>query len=570
MKTNLKQLKEIVFEAVNKAGFNVNPDDVRIEKAKTLEHGHFATNVALLIAGKFGRRPYDVAELLATELRKNDFFTKIDIAGPGFVNMWIEQKFYSAILEQILSDFDDYLKEEIDVKKGKKMVIEYSSPNIAKPLGAHHLLSTIIGDSLSRICRKYGYEVISENYPGDIGTQFGKLIYAIDTWGDEKEIEKNPIDELLKLYVRFHDEAEKDPGLEQFGRDEYKKFEDGDKKVHKMWKKIVDWSFKEIQPLYDRLNVKYDAVHGESFFEERMKDILKKGRESGIFVDGENGAWVAMSEDPNDPPALVKKSDGTTLYLTRDLAQIDFFEEEYHPDVMVWVVDVAQSLHFKQRFQVAKKMNLTSSELRHVEFGRMLGMSTRKGNVVKLKEVLDESEERCLQLIDEKGAELSAKERKELSVIMGVGAVKYNILHQNRISNITFNWDQMLSLEGNSAPYLMYTVARAKSILRKAGLKQSGAKEFTLELSDNAETRVVLDILAYPEALEKAAMEFKPNHIANFLYQLAQDFNTFYNALPVIQAEKRLMQSRLLITGAVITAMEDAFKLLGLEVPEKM
>jgi len=574
MKTNLKQLKEIVFEAVEKAGFKVSLDEIHIEKTKTLEHGHFATNVALFLAGKFGRRPRDVAETLAENLRKSDLFTKIDIAGPGFVNMWVEQKFYSSILEQILSDFDKYLKDEIGYNKGKTMVIDYSHPNIAKPMGVHHLLSTIIGDSIKKIYVKRGYKVIADNFIGDMGTQFGKLIHAIKKWGDLKEIEKNPIPTLLKLYVQFHFESDKDVELDDEARAEYKKFEEGDKENRDLWKKIVKWSLLEIQPIYDRMNIQFDYMNGESFYEDKMGAILEDGRKKGVFVDGEKGAWIVKPDTPEETPAVVRKGDGTTLYITRDLARIKYWEDEWHPDLMINVVDVAQEFHFKKLFESAVKLKLTSAENIHVKFGRMQfkdgAMSTRKGNIVILNEVLDEAEKRSLALIKEKGAELTDKERKELGKLMGIGAVKYSILHQNRISNMTFDWDQMLSLEGNSAPYLMYTVARAKSIVRKAGVKLSEAKNYELILSDNAETKVILDILSYPDALDKATTEFKPNHIANFLYQLTQDFNSFYNALPVLQAEKRLMQSRLLITSAVITVMEDAFGLLGLVVPEKM
>lgn len=575
MKNTLKQIREVILEAVKNAGFEVSAEDLHIDKTKTLEHGHFATNIAMLLAGKAGKKPQDVALRIINELKKNKLFSKTEVAGPGFINISIEQNFYSAICGRLIDNLDDYLEEELDLKsKRKKIVIEYSSPNIAKPLGAHHLLSTIIGDTLKRIFKRYGYNVISENYPGDIGTQFGKLIYAIKTWGDESAIQKNPIDELLKLYVRFHNEAEKNPSLEDFGRAEYKKFEDGDKDSRKMWQKIVDWTFKDIQPLYDRLGVKFNGVHGESFFEDKMDALLKEGRDKGVFVNGKDGAWIVMPDDPQDPPALVKKSDGATLYLTRDLAQMAFFENEYKPDIMVWVVDVAQSLHFKQRFNTSAKLGLTNAELHHVHFGRMQfkegGMSTRKGNIIRMEEVLDEAEERSLKLIDERNAELSGDQKKELARIMGIGAVKYNILHQNRISNITFDWDQMLSLEGNSAPYLMYTIARAKSILKKACIKLSDAADYKLILSDDAETNVVLDLMTYPDALKRAVLEFKPNHIANFLYQLAQDFNTFYNAMPVLQAEENTKKSRLLITGAVITVMEDGFAVLGLEAPEKM
>ncbi len=575
MKSSLKNLRELILESIKVAGFESGLNEIQLAQTKTLEHGHFSTNIAMLLANKYGKRPQEVAESIKAELEKESVFTKVEIAGPGFINVLVEQNFYTTVCQAIVNSLDDYLEEELDLESNKKtVVIEYSSPNIAKPLGAHHLLSTIIGDSLAQLFRRYSYKVIAENYPGDMGTQFGKLIYAIRTWGDESTIEKEPIDELLKLYVRFHNEAEKDPSLEDFGRTEYKKFEEGDAENRKMWEKIVDWTFADIQPLYDRLGIRFDAVHGESFFEDKMEAVLKEGRSKGVFVDGEKGSWIVMPDDPKDPPALVKKSDGTTLYLTRDLAQVEFFEKEYHPDLMVWAVDVAQSFHFNQRFQVARKLKLTGAELKHVEFGRMQfkdgAMSTRKGNIIKLKEVLDEAVERSVALIEQKGAGLSDAEKQELARIMGIGAVKYNILHQNRVSNITFDWDQMLSMEGNSAPYLMYTVARAKSILRKAEIKVDDTEKYELSLNSSHETQVALGVIGFAEALKRAVEEFKPNHIANYLYHLAQSFNAFYNALPVLKAESKEKETRLLLIASVIQVMETAFGLLGLEVPEKM
>ena len=574
MQTNLNQLKEIIYKSVKGSGFDVDIQDINLDKTKTLEHGHFATNIAMLIAGKQGKRPRDVAESMVNELKKNELFTKVDIAGPGFINMWVEQKFYSTICQRLVDNLDNYLSESVCIKDKKTMVIDTSHPNVAKPMGVHHLLSTIIGDSIKKIYLRMGYEVINDNYLGDWGTQFGKLIYAIRTWGDEKIIAKDPIPELLKLYVKFHDESEKDPGLDDFGRLEFKKLEEGDSENRKLWEFIVEKSMEEFQKIYKRLNIEFDVINGESFYEDKMPALLEYGRKKEIFVDGEGESWIVMPEDPRDPPAVIRKSDGATLYITRDLARIEYWEKTWNPDLMVNVVDVAQEFYFRQLFDTADRLNLTQARNVHVKFGRMqfkdVKMSTRKGNILLLEKVLDESEDRSLKMIKEHGAALSADEQNGLSRIMGINSVKYNILHQNRISNITFNWDLMLSLEGNSAPYLMYTIARAKSILRKADVDLSDTADYDLNLSDDAETNVVLDLLMYSDALDRSATDFKPNHIANFLYQLAQSFNTFYNAVPVLKADGNIKKSRLLIIGAVITLMEDGFGLLGMEVPEKM
>jgi len=574
MQTNLNQLKEIIHRAVKQSGFEVDMQDVHLDKTKTLEHGHFATNIAMLLAGKQGKRPRDVAGLVAAELKKNNLFTEVDIAGPGFINMWVEQNFYTTICQESVDDLDNFLSESVCIKDKKTMVIDTSHPNVAKPMGVHHLLSTIIGDSIKKIYLRMGYEVINDNYLGDWGTQFGKLIYAIRTWGDEKIIAKDPIPELLKLYVHFHNESDKNPELDDFGRAEFKKLEEGDVENRKLWKFIVEKSMEEFQKIYKRLNIKFDVINGESFYEDKMPAVLEYGRKKEVFVDGKKGSWIVMPEDPRDPPAVVRKYDGATLYITRDLARIDYWEKTWNPNLMVNVVDVAQEFYFRQLFDAADRLRLTTARNVHVKFGRMqfkdVKMSTRKGNIVLLEKVLDEAEERSLNLIKERGADLSDGEQGRLARIMGINSVKYNILHQNRISNITFNWDHMLSLEGNSAPYLMYTIARAKSILRKADVDLSDISGYDLNLSDDAEYNVVLDLLMYTDALKRATDDFKPNHIANFLYQVAQSFNTFYNALPVLKADEDMKKSRLLLIGTVITLMEDGFKLLGMEVPEKM
>jgi arginyl-tRNA synthetase len=575
MKLNtLSQIKEVMVQAIHEAGFQVDVADLKLERTKQLAHGHFATNVAMMIAGKAKQNPRAVAEAILKKLDPK-LFTKMEVAGPGFINVWIEQKFYSNVAVALLKSLDKMVQEVLPVGFSKgTMVIDYSHPNIAKPMGVHHLLSTILGDSIKKTYRKVGWTVVADNFIGDMGTQFGKLIHAIKTWGNMAEIEKDPIPNLLKLYVQFHIESDKDVELDDEARAEYRKFEDGDVESRKMWEKIVAWSKLEIQPIYDRLGVSFDQMNGESFYEDKMKPILDEGRKSGVIVDGKDGAWIVESNNPDEPPAVIRKADGATLYVTRDLARIKYWEKMWSPDLMVNVVDVAQEFHFKKLFEVAEKLKLTKAKNVHVGFGRMQfkdgSMSTRKGNIIMLSQLLDESEVRAQKLIEEKNVELDEAGKAELARVMGVGSVKYSILHQNRVSNITFDWDKMLSFEGNSAPYLMYTVARAKSIFRKAGLKAEECADFDLVLSDDKETKLMLDLMAYPEALERAARDFRPSHLANYLYELAQDFNAFYNDLPILQAEKELRNSRLLLTSATVKVMAEVFGLLGLEVPEKM
>jgi len=573
-KKNLLIIQETAYKAAKKAGFDLNIEDVHVEKTRMLEHGHFATNIAMFLSNKSGKRPRDVAKAII-EVLDRSLFTKVEVAGPGFINLWVEQKFYTTECRSLTGDLRDYLYGSFNGPIKKTMVIDTSHPNIAKPMGVHHLLSAIIGDSIKKICKRMGYKVINDNYLGDWGTQFGKLIYAIRKWGVMSVIEKDPIPELFNLYVKFHDEAEKDQKLDDFGCQEFKKLEEGDKENRKLWEFIVQKSMEKFQVIYDRLNIDFDVINGESFYEDKMGEILDKGRKEGIIVNGEGGAWIIKPDDPKDVPVLVRKSDEATLYATRDLARIKYWDKTWHPDLMVNVVDVAQEFYFKQLFFAESKLGITSAKNVHVSFGRMqfkdAKMSTRKGNIILLEEVLDEAEERAYKLAKEKGLDLSEAEIKELGRIMGIGAIKYNILSQSRTTNIIFDWDKMLTFEGNSVPYLMYTAARAKSVIRKSDYNMGNADSLELKLADNLETDLVIDFMMYPDAIRRAAEEFKPNHIANYLYNLAQNFNSFYNAIPILQADsEELKKSRLLITACTVKIMEDGLALLGIDVPDKM
>lgn len=577
-KHNLNLIKTLILETARKAGFEIGEGELHLEKTKTLEHGHFSTNVAMLLAGKFKKNPREVAEVIVKNL-DSEWIERTEIAGPGFINLWIEQKFYTKEAQALIQNFDNYLLNSLNFEGHKTMLIDYSHPNIAKPMGVHHLLSTIIGDSIKKIYKRYGYTVIADNFIGDLGTQFGKLLHAIKKWGNVEVIEKDPIHELQKLYVKFHQEEELESEdnkiLEEEGRAEYRKIEEGDEEARAWWEKIRAWSLLEIQPIYDRLEIEFDQMNGESFYEDKMQAILETGKEGGVIIEGEKGSWIIPSDQPDGTPVLLRKSDGTTLYATRDLARIKYWEETWHPELMLTVVDAAQSFHFQQVFFAAEKLRLTKAKNVHVDFGRMQfkdgQMSTRKGNILLLTQVLDEAQERALKLVEEKGIELSEKEKTDLAQLMGVNSIKYNILSQNRSTNITFDWDKMLSFEGNSAPYLMYTVARAKSVLRKAKIEKSFLHKFDLALGLDVEKKVMIQALMYPDALRRSTEDFKPNHIANYLYELASDFNSFYNGTSILQAEtESLKNSRLLLTATVIKIMEDGFKLLGMKVAERM
>jgi arginyl-tRNA synthetase len=611
-----ERLRELLQEIVGHK-FPEEAKKIKIEYPKEELHGDYAANIALQIGNKIGANPREVAEELIKAIDKPDYIDKMEVAGPGFINFFLSEDALEQNINKILKQGDDYGESKAGLKK--TVIVEYSSPNIAKPLGVHHLLSTIIGQSLYDIYKNRGFTTLSINHIGDWGTQFGKLTYAYGKWGSREEIEKDPIPELLKLYVKFHDEAERNEELNQKARDEFRKLEEGDAESKELWKWFVDISLKDVQKTYDKLGgITFDFTLGESYYEDKMEAVVEEGKEKGVFKEGEGGSLIAEFEDENIAPFVIKKSDGTTLYATRDLATFKYRLEKWDPTKILYTVDVAQSLHFKQLFDVAKRLGWDSEKGEHVVFGRMQlpegGMSTRKGNVILLNDVLDEAVKRSLQVIEEKSPALENKE--EAAKKIGIGAVKYNILSQNRISDITFDWDKMLSLDGNSSPYLQYTYARAKSILRKAKeLKAANLVPSTEEEKPTAPKRrrkkvepkkeqfslfeaiehldnggdLSKDVLPDPkgatekeelllralskfsESIAHAAEENKPNLLSNYLYNLAQKFNSFYNSVPVIKADKEdKFNHRINIVEASSQVLKNGLELLQVEVIEEM
>lgn len=569
------KVADILFRAVKTAFPKVELEEVKIEYPKEESHGDYASSIALQLSKILNIPPRDLAENLVRNIPENDLIERVEIAGPGFINFFIKNSYYIENIKNVLGNPDTYGKSEVG--KGRTIIVEYSQPNIAKPLGIHHLLSTIIGQSTYNIFKNLGFNTIGINYIGDWGTQFGKLICAYKKWGNKEDIEKNPIDELLKLYVRFHNEAEQNPKLEDEGRKEFKDFENGDKENRKLWEWFVKESLKEINKTYDLLGgIHFDYVQGESFYEDKMDAILAEGKKKKVFVKGEEGALVIHYEGTDIPTVPIQKKDGATLYITRDFAALKYRIDTWKPEKILYVVDTAQSLHFKQLLAGATKLGWYHGEAEHVPFGRMqfkdAKMSTRKGNIILLDEVLKEAVERAEKIIAEKSPEL--KDRKHVAKVIGIGAVKYNVLSQNRATNIVFDWDKMLSLDGNSAPYLQYSYARASSILRKASAIQEVDIGDLREDKAKSEEKIRALIALFPkygEYLNMAAKEYRPNILSNYLFELAQKFNTFYNSVPVIKvADLSERKYRLDIVRAASAILKSGLMLLGVEVVEEM
>lgn len=577
-----EQIGEIVAEAVREK-FPSFDGGVKIEYPSDVSHGDYATPVCFDVARHLGKSlphgegaPRVIAQNLIKSLKIPSWISGVEPAGAGFINFFLSPEFLTNFPGEIISEASHF--GESTGEKGKTVVTDSSHPNVAKPMGVHHLLSTIIGNSLNHIFAAVGYKVIRDNYLGDWGTQFGKLIYAYKTWGDPEVVKKNPIPELLKLYVKFHDEVEKElreksasAQLEEAGRAEFKKLENGDSENHKLWEWIVDLSLREFEKIWARLDVTFDYIHGESFYEDKMQEIIDLGIKKKIFVTGDGGALIAPFTHEKYPPCIIRKSDGATLYATRDLARTKYWEDTWHPDLMVMVVDSAQSLHFKQFFEVAQMMKITDAPNIHISFGRMnfpeKRMSTRKGNMILLEELLDEAEELAYKIVSEKNPDLPEDAKKNVGKLVGIGGVKYAVLSQNRNTNITFTWDKILNLEGNSAPYIQYVYARGKSILRKAGQATRDKKYIFKEPQELAAARL---LPKFPEVVALAAQEYKPNLIANYLFELASAFNSFYAAVPVLQGEAEAQQARLALVESITVVLKNGLKLLGIETLEEM
>ncbi|MDD5026342.1 MAG: arginine--tRNA ligase [Candidatus Peribacteraceae bacterium] len=532
--------------------------------------GDCSTSIALQIAKKLNLKPTEIAKKLAEQLRGLPGVERIEVAGVGYVNIWLTPE---ALLTELRITEKACVPEPVRKKEGP-VIIDYSQPNIAKPLGVHHILSTVIGQCLCNLHRHLGYTVVGWNYIGDWGTQFGKLAMAWEKWGKSKPVERYTLDELLELYVRFHAEVEKNPALEDEARAAFLKLEQGDRHLRLFWEGVRSVTKTSLATIYERLHVHFDTDIGESFYEDKMQPILEEGKKKHVFVKGEGGALVVLFEEEEKlPPFLVQKADGATLYATRDLAQIRYRVDTFHPQAILYVVDVAQQLYFQQLFAAVKRLDWKLPQLEHVVFGRMRfaekSMSTRKGTVLKLEHVLDEAVERAKEVIAEHRDSIQTDDEGALEEMMGTGALVYGILSQNRRMDLIFDWRKVLALEGNSAPYLQYTHARARSVLRKANTKVDAlpkdAKAFT------ASERVLVGVLlGFPEVLQEACAHRMPHILANYLYRLCQAFNAFYNVEPILKASEPLRSLRLSLTSLVATVLKTGAELLTLRVPERM
>lgn len=520
------------------------------------------------LAKKFRKAPNVIAEELKDKFDKNSF-EKVENLGP-YLNFFVDKSILSkSVIEKILEEKDKYGASKVG--ENKKVLIEYSSPNIAKPFHVGHLFSTAIGNSLYKILTFEGYDCERINHLGDWGTQFGKLIAAYKRWVDQEALEKEPIKELLRIYVKFHDEAEKDPSLEEEGRLHFKRLEDGEEEEVRLWKRFRELSLKEFKKVYDMLNVEFDSYAGESFYGDKMDAVVEEIDKKGLLVES-NGAKVVMLEDYNMPPCIIKKSDGATIYATRDLATAIYRKNTYDFYKSIYVVGLEQSLHFKQVFTTLKLMGHNwADDCTHIGFGLVRftdrKLSTRKGEVIFLEDLLKESIDKTLEIINEKNSELENKE--ETAKKIGIGAVIFTYLKNNRERDIVFSWDEMLSFDGETGPYVQYSYARGKSILRKAG-EIKGDIDYS-KLNSKEEFELVKTLEGFNKSILQAIEKLEPSIVTRYIIEVAKAFNKFYNHNSILNAEdEEIKKARIKLVESTCQVIKNALNLLGIDVVEKM
>lgn len=555
-------LKKIFFETVEKTYGKEIAEKVYIQETNNSVFGDYQTNFAMITSKDLRQAPRKTAESLIENIQNNEIIEKLEIAGPGFINIYLKKEFLIEMLLKVENE-----KYDFEINTDGEVIIDYSSPNIAKEMHIGHLRSTIIGDSIKKIMQFMGYKVIGDNHIGDWGTQFGKLIVAYKNWLDENNYKENAIDELERLYVLFSQKAEEDDSLNTLAKDELKKLQDGDEENTRLWKEFVSVSLEEYDKVYKRLGIHFDTYNGESFYHDLMKEVIDLMEEKKLVKESEGALVVEFDEKDNLPTCIVRKSNKSFLYTTSDIACIKYRRENYNINKLVYVTDQRQQMHFKQVFKIAEMLGF-NEEKAHVYFGLMRFadgvFSTRKGNVIKLKELLDKAKEKALEILKERNSTGNLEEKAE---IIGMGAVKYADLSQNRTSDIIFEWDKILSFSSNSSPYLQYTYARINSLTKKS---QVEIKEEIKDLQTDFEINLAKMIVKFPSAILKAAESYKPNVLSDYLYNLAQTFNSFYNNVPVLKSEEEELNTRIYLCYKTARIIKKGLELLGIKTLEEM
>ncbi|MCI9353517.1 MAG: arginine--tRNA ligase [Firmicutes bacterium] len=521
------------------------------------------------LAKQFKKAPALIAQELSKKIVKPDFIEEIKVQN-AYINFFVSKSVYvKEILEQVLCQNEKYGNSTVG--EGKTIVIDYSSPNIAKPFHVGHLRSTVIGNALYQIFETLGYHCEGINHLGDWGTQFGKLIVAYQKWGSKEAVEQYGIQELMRIYVKFHEEAEKDATLEDEARSWFVKMQNGEQEALSLWKWFYNISIKEFNRVYDMLGVHFDAYTGESFYNDKMAAVVEELEQKNLLKQSE-GAMIVDLEEEKMPPCLIIRKDGGTLYATRDITAALYRKNTYHFDKCIYLTALDQNLHFSQWFTVIKKMGYDWwKDLIHVPFGLVSldsgKLSTRHGNVVLMEELLNQAILETQKIIEQKNPDLPNK--KEIAQQVGIGAVIFNDLYNSRIKDVVFSWERMLNFDGETGPYVQYTHARACSILRKGECSLAQNIDYS-KLTDDASMEVCKLLEQFPKKIQEAADKLEPFIVTRQLVSLSQAFNKFYHDNVILTSEEQTKQARIALVIAVKTVLKKGLALLGIKAPEQM
>jgi arginyl-tRNA synthetase len=562
------------FAAAAPEGSDASAFVAAVRPSNDAKFGDYQANGCMAVARALKKNPRDVAQGVARAVDLEPLAGPPEVAGPGFLNVRLRDAWVARTLGDLLTD------ETLGITppaRSKTVVIDFSSPNVAKPMHVGHLRSTVIGECLARIIESLGHKVVRDNHLGDWGSQFGMILWGWKSHRDETAFAADPVTELARLYRLAQSKIKAGAAdVEEAARSETAKLHAGDPESRALWELFMPHCLKALQAVYDRLGVRFDVQLGESFYDPMLADIVKDLEAKGIAQESE-GATVVFVEETK-APMIIRKRDGAFNYATTDLATIRYREETWHPDQVLYVVDHRQGDHFKQLFAVAQRWGYDRVDLEHVAFGTILGpdrkpFKTREGDVVGLESLLDEAVVEARKVVDELSPELPDEKRREIAEVVGIGGIKYADLSQNRLSDYVFDWAKMLAKNGNTATYMQYAYARVRSIFRKGEMTPEAihVSRPTIFLSHPAERALGLMILRYPETLELAASELKPNILTDYLFDLANKLSTFYEECPVLKAESAARRdSRLALTDLTARTLKSGLYLLGIEVIDRM
>jgi arginyl-tRNA synthetase len=568
METFQSLLAKKLSDALASAGL---PDAGELTQATDPRFGDYQTNAALVLGKQRGENPRVLAENIVAHLDVGDLCEPPAVAGAGFINFTLRP---GAIAEKTVEVLQEERLGVAETESPRRIVIDFGSPNVAKPMHVGHIRSTVLGDALARTAQFLGHEVIRDNHIGDWGTQFGMVIYGWKNLLDRHALQRNPLAEIVRVYKETNERAASDPQVREACRQELVKLQAGDKKNIDIWNQCVAFSMEDFEHVYKLLDVHYDIQCGESFYNDRLPGVVERLLKAGIAEISEGAVVVFFRDKPElaDKPLIIRKRDGGFNYATTDLATVDYRIRDLKADAVWYVVGAPQTLHFKQIFEIARREGYTA-DFRHITFGSILSenrklMKTRSGENVPLRQLLEEACKRAREILEEKNPHLNEEEKVAISEKIGIGAVKYADLSQYRMTDYIFSWEKMLSLHGNTAPYLQNAYVRIRSIFRKAG--ETAPKIDKLILGDSAEINLAKRLCQFAEIVPQVLNDFRPNILANYLFELADSFHAFYEACPVLKSEEPARSSRLMLCDLAGRVLKRGLDLLGIKVPEKM